>query len=324
MDKEKGTKKQRKKGIMKLMSIFLLATLFTIAVVHCEYTEEQIQVLLDEFNAERSSVSPTAANMRELRWCGCLAEIADNYLQSCPDIGEKNSNLMADAREAGCSAVDVGIGEAIFEIPSDGDSDPIGTLKAKCTSCMDDDGDCDVECGRYHQIINAETYSVGCAKISRSELCGGVGRTFLCYFSVPTNTEGPYIEGEKCSGCAGEYSGCSDEGLCIRMESPTESPTRPHNHHNHGHHNNHNHDHDHSTKPPKSDEQHNHGHGHKSHDHNHGTKHDHAHNHGNGDGDMNGKMSVGQFVGSSSSASINKIAVLLLIASLFAFIFSSL
>ena len=294
---------------MKSISIFLVVALSlalsTIAVVHCEHTKERIQRILNIANTERSSVSPPAANMREMRWSSCLAEVVEKHLQTCPDIGVKNPNLQKEAKEAGCEAADVGIGEIMYEVPSDG-SYSIG--KDECISCMDDNGDCDDECERYFQVINAESYSVGC--VLRPVECGGAEGTGTCYFSVPTNSDGPYIEGEPCSRCVGEWSGCNEAGLCTQMKSPTESPTGPHDHHNQ-----HNH--------------HDHGRGHKSHDHNHGTKHDHAHKHkngkGNDNGDMGGQMSVGRFVGSSSSsASINKIAILLLIASLFAFLFSSL
>ena len=300
---------------MKSIFTFLLVLLFTVTLVHCqsEFTEEVIEAVVNAFNNLRSSVSPPASNMREMRWSSCLAGVVEKFLLTCPDIGAKNPNLQKEAEDVGCEAADVRIAEVFFNNPDD----QFGINE--CTSCMADSGDCDDECEKYHQIINAESYSFGCAR--RSDDCGVEDESATCYFSVPTNPDGPYIEGEPCSRCVGEWSGCNEAGLCTQIESTTETPTEPqvtttrdhHNHHNH-------HDHGHGHKS------HDHNHGTK-HDHNHGTKHDHAHNHGKGNekGDMEGQMSVGRFVGSSSSsASINKIAILLLIASLIAFLFSSL
>ena len=327
-------------------SIFIyLLLLFSIYSVHSElYDDATEQLILDTMNSVRRDVNPQASNMRQLNFSDCLAGVADKYLESCPGKDDRNPNLQQQAETAGCVPPGVTVGSATY---NEGEYNPILVWAAEdydyeTNSCGE--GTCD----NFLQLTNAESSLTGCAVIDKEDCEDGEYSTFLCYFAnAAGDGDRPYSEGEPCSRCEGEWSGCYNS-LCIEMAPPTESPTQPqvttpqvntpcdhnhnHNHHNHGHGHNHGHNHDNknpddhkddTSKTPQSDvssetpKPHDHGHDHKSHDHNHGSKHDHAHNHHKGNGDMEGQMSVGQFVGSSSSASINKIAVLLLIASLF-------
>nr|BEK71581.1 perisilin-4beta [Vazella pourtalesii] len=339
---------------MKSIFVYLFFSIFSIDLVCSRvYDENEKKNLLDSMNNERRNVDPQGSNMRELSYSDCLAGVADEYVMGCPGKGDRNAGLQEQAEAAGCVPPGATVGSAIYN--------QIGQNPVLLWAGEDYDYDTNScgegTCENYRQLMNAESHMTGCAVNTYREECeeGGFS-TFHCYFiNATSDGDRPYLEGEPCSEC--ETSDCN-EGLCgdtvpnvttepqvTTAQVTTPKVTTPcdhnhnHNHHNHGHGHNHGHNHDNknpddhkddTSKTPQSDvssetpKPHDHGHGHKSHDHNHGSKHDHAHNHHNGNGDMNGKMSVGQFVGSSSSASINKIAVLLLIASLFAFIFSSL
>eukprot|EP00800_Vazella_pourtalesii_P002306 TRINITY_DN1211_c0_g1_i2.p1 TRINITY_DN1211_c0_g1~~TRINITY_DN1211_c0_g1_i2.p1 ORF type:complete len:350 (-),score=27.97 TRINITY_DN1211_c0_g1_i2:84-1133(-) len=349
---------------MKSIFVYLFFSIFSIDLVCSRvYDENEKKNLLDSMNNERRNVDPQGSNMRELSYSDCLAGVADEYVMGCPGKGDRNAGLQEQAEAAGCVPPGATVGSAIYNqigqnpvllwAGEDYDYDTNSCGEGTCenyrqlmnaeshmTGCAVNTYREECEEGGFSTFhcyfINATSdgdrpYLEGepCSECKTSDCNEG-----LCGDTVPNVTTEPQVTTAQVT----TPKVTTPKVTTPQVNTPCDH-NHNHNHHNHGHGHNHGHNHDNknpddhkddTSKTPQSDvssetpKPHDHGHDHKSHDHNHGSKHDHAHNHHNGNGDMNGQMSVGHFVGSSSSASINKIAVLLLIASLFAFIFSSL
>ena len=80
-------------------------------------------------------------------------------------------------------------------------------------------------CGNYVQMVVADLEYVGCSLYDRAN-CTGSGIQIICDYSAsPQLGQAPYVSGEACSGCAGEYPQCNN-GLCaLRDPVTTGTPT---------------------------------------------------------------------------------------------------
>ena len=345
---------------MKLILILLFVNVFT---SFSAITEEVQQNFIDELNDLRSETDPNAANMRKVEWSDCLSEIARDFAEMCDDSLSHNPDRTLEAVESGCVPEGTTIGESvIFSSAELTVPIVIQILSEGKSSYNYADHTCSDICGGYLQLINAETYAVGCYYRSDEAECERDGYTVICnYANAPVLTERPYIEGEACSQCPDDHPSCDSDGLCVQAEptqptqssEPTSSVTNPspggpkHHNHNHDHDHKHNHNHNHKDNHkhghhghkdednnPNIDAQngndggHNHGshdhqNGHKKHDHNHGGPHDHAHKHDNDNDNGNSKMYRHEAL-AASDATCTKIMGLLLVLSTLLILISSL
>ncbi|KAI6657292.1 GLIPR1-like protein 1 [Oopsacas minuta] len=178
--------------------------------------------IIDSINKVRRNVNPSAANMREVHWSDCYADIAKDYLARCKDIDAYNIDRVTKAAAAGCEASDT-VGETIHNA-DETTVDAIDTWASEKDLYDFEQNVCSDTCFNYAQLVNAETYAVGCA-VFNQENCGRTGHTTLCnYGTSVVFTDTPYSAGEACSGCAGEFPSCS-EGLCTVAAATTPTVT---------------------------------------------------------------------------------------------------
>ena len=211
---------------MKLLIPILLLNIVNIGFVHSQISPVEIQIILDTINGVRRNATPTAANAREVRWSNCLAGVTYDFQSKCLSVGMFNSNRTNEAIANGCS-VNGNVGETAY-IVSNGMttfSDVILAWANEASSYDYDTNACSSICRNYLQIVTADLEFVGCSLYERSN-CGETGVKVLCDFSTSSMLgQLPYISGEACSGCAGEYSQC-DNGLCA-FSDPPETTTPP-------------------------------------------------------------------------------------------------
>ncbi|XP_053097692.1 GLIPR1-like protein 1 [Pangasianodon hypophthalmus] len=166
---------------------------------------EFISSCVKEHNQARTSVTPSASNMRYMTWDDGLAVLARAWARNClfkhnpqrthpvlPSVGE---NIWAGAPPSTFgvkSAMQSWVNEVkVYDYNS-----------LSCTKI----------CGHYTQVVWATTYKVGCAvmacpngvrETSFSHLPGAI---FVCNYATAGNYAGtrPYARGAPCSACAGE------------------------------------------------------------------------------------------------------------------------
>ncbi|KAI6657295.1 Peptidase inhibitor 15-like isoform X2 [Oopsacas minuta] len=304
---------------MKLALIIFLLNIFSIALVCSELNADQQQEIIDKINNVRRNTVPPAANMREVQWNECYAQIALDFLKKCGDVDGHNPDRFTQ----GCEASE-NLGESIYNRPlDDTTTDPIGVWAKEGESYNYYERSCSgPTCINYLQLINANAYLVGCA-VYNQENCGRTGETTICNYGEGLGFTGAtYNEGEPCSECEGEFSYCN-EGLCAQEDEPTPTGSTstgstnevtdcPTNHHHH----NHNHDHDHN-------------HDHKNHDHGKGGGKGKGKGKGKGEGKGEGDDEgisgfLGVYAEDKSDATSNSIMILLLVATILSVLLSSL
>lgn len=302
---------------MKSVVIVLLLTFSGCILVSPQFTEDEIAQILERINTVRRNAVPTGSNLREVMWSDCLADISAGYLSNCPGFGEQNQEREAQAREIGCVESDVSVGETRFNGAS-GAANPVDVWASESSNYNFETNTCQGECSNYLQLVNAETFVVGCAKLDEVNFCGREGESTVCNYGFAPDGSVPYETGEACGDCEGEFSGCN-EGLCIETPvvtripattSTTDTPTCPNRKdHRHDHHHGHKHGHKHGHT-------HRHKHDNKPHRHeNCGKKHKH---------NEAAEFSVENFadVGYNNSATNTRVMIFLLIGSIIAILLS--
>ena len=187
-------------------------------------TPAEQQQIIDDINQVRRDANPTGANLREVQWDNCLATVAYEYLKDCPSFGVLNPSRTGNAIAAGCISSGVNVGETTYSSASDGASNPVYIWASQSVSYTYSSNTCATfSCGNYLQLVNAETYLVGCAKIDEAD-CGREGESILCDFVVSVGKNSPYIQGEPCSSCEVEWPSCNN-GLCIETPVVTTTTT---------------------------------------------------------------------------------------------------
>ncbi|XP_078313034.1 GLIPR1-like protein 1 [Crassostrea virginica] len=167
------------------------------------------QEFLDAHNAKRRVVSPSAANMRELKWSDELATVAQNYANKCVYGHNPNKYEEAPSFET--------VGENLYyytaQVP------PTRAVTYWDNEKYDYDFDtntCIDFCGHYTQVAWAETEYVGCAIAYCKPLEGKKPEAYyyVCNYGERGNMNGnrPYIKGSSCSQCPSGYT-CNN-GLC--------------------------------------------------------------------------------------------------------------
>ena len=206
-----------------IIPLLIVNILSNLNLVYSTLTLTEQQQIINDINQVRRDINPTGANLREIRWNDCLAVIADEYLQMCPNFGVLNSARTKEAIAAGCVSSGVEVGETIYNSASDGTRNPVYIWANQNASYTYSDNTCSSNCDNYLQLVNAETYLVGCAKIEEDD-CGREGESILCDYVVASDQNSPYIQGTQCSSCEVEWSGCND-GLCTQTHVTTMGPT---------------------------------------------------------------------------------------------------
>ncbi|XP_052706706.1 GLIPR1-like protein 1 [Crassostrea angulata] len=182
----------RFRAYSRKMSLLIL-TLFVASVV-ADFD------FLDEHNARRRDVSPSASNMRKLKWSNELADLAWSHAVTC-SFGHNNPQ----------SSIFNYVGQNIAS------SDP--RISAKEIVKMWDNekskynyysNTCSGICGHYTQVNWANTEYVGCAVVDCS-----FGSFYVCNYGEGGNFNNarPYNQGTPCSGCPTGYS-CENK-LCV-------------------------------------------------------------------------------------------------------------
>ena len=200
---------------MQKSYVTFLSLLFSISLVNSIFNETGQQEIVDAINKVRREALPRSANVREVRWDSCLADLANSYLLSCGEIGSNNVNKQNQAIDLGCVSYDQIVGETTFytSAPLASNTKPIEEWIKQTPSYSYDDHTCSFICEDYLQLVWFQTYLVGCATIDEVN-CGKSGTTVVCNYKMST-VEGmrPYIQGEACSACEASWSVCN-QGLC--------------------------------------------------------------------------------------------------------------
>ena len=152
---------------MQISYLTFLSILFSIALVNSIFNETGQQEIVDAINKVRKEALPRGANVREVRWDSCLADLANNYVLSCGEIGSKNVNRQNQAIDLGCVSYDQIIGETTFytSSPLASNTKPIEAWNKQTQSYSYDDHTCSFICEDYLQLVWFQTYLVGCATI---------------------------------------------------------------------------------------------------------------------------------------------------------------
>ena len=175
--------------------------------------------IVDAHNYYRRKVQPGAADMKLMEWSDCLEQVAEDYLSTCPGPYH-NADRTSDANALACQPSGY-VGENLFWTSGNSITNvslPIEYWNSEHQYYDINSKSCSFLCAHYTQVVWANTYKVGCAKVSCST---GKGGTYLiCNYSPSGNSPGkaPYKIGTSCSECAQGFDYC-DQGLCAE---PTE------------------------------------------------------------------------------------------------------
>ena len=187
----------------------------------------EIDEILDLHNNYRRWASPTAANMQLMKWSSCLEEVANGYLTTCPGFAH-NPNRKDEAQALGCEGSENSVGENLYwhSLSISNNSVPVEAWYDEYQYYDIVSKYCTNICGHYTQIVWANTYLVGCAKIDATNDCSGSSGTyFLCNYGPGGNyiSEAPYEVGLACSQCEGGFDYCI-EGLCSKTSVSSTAP----------------------------------------------------------------------------------------------------
>ncbi|XP_078334902.1 uncharacterized protein LOC144625948 isoform X1 [Crassostrea virginica] len=172
---------------------------------------------LDAHNQARSIVSPTAANMKKMKWSDELAQVAQNYANKC--IWGHNSARTTDTKALTSQFSYVGENLYVTSRSSVVPSSAVESWDAEKSDYTYSSQTCTGVCGHYTQVAWADSEYVGCASTTCSSFSGlsssfNGGTIVVCNYGNGGNYAGrkPYTSGPSCSACPAGYS-CSDN-LC--------------------------------------------------------------------------------------------------------------
>nr|XP_022307789.1 cysteine-rich venom protein latisemin-like [Crassostrea virginica] len=171
------------------------------------------QEFLNAHNNKRRIVSPTAANMKEMKWSQELATIARNYAQKC--------QFAHNTQRSSQSSTFSYVGENLYIGP--------GSPSELVTAWDDEKSDyffssntCNGVCGHYTQVVWYASEYLGCARVQ----CGTNYYLSVCNYGPGGNFNNlrPYTSGTPCSQCPSGYS-CNNK-LCSKSTT-TSNPCNP-------------------------------------------------------------------------------------------------
>ncbi|KAJ8373538.1 hypothetical protein SKAU_G00041180 [Synaphobranchus kaupii] len=168
-------------------------------------------------NSHRSSVNPTASDMRYMTWDEALAKSARAWARSCkfshnpllatprklhPDFHPVGENIWVGEPVSSFSAE-----KAVLKWYNEVTDFTYGTLTCNPRKM----------CGHYTQVVWAKSYKVGCAVQICPNGVEGFSRRksalFVCNYGEAGNFKGvpPYTNGAACDQCGG---GTCEKNLC--------------------------------------------------------------------------------------------------------------
>ncbi|XP_062587556.1 peptidase inhibitor 16-like [Saccostrea cucullata] len=175
------------------------------------------QEFLDAHNDARSKVSPTASNMRKMKWSIELAQVAQNYANKC--IYGHNSARTSETKALTSQFSSVGENLYVTSRSNANPSSAVESWDAEKSDYTYSNLSCADVCGHYTQVAWASSEYVGCASSTCSSFSGlpssfNGGTIVICNYGPGGNYNGqkPYKSGAPCSSCPSGYS-CSNN-LC--------------------------------------------------------------------------------------------------------------
>ncbi|XP_062595872.1 GLIPR1-like protein 1 [Saccostrea cucullata] len=176
-------------------AIFIVLTQAVIAqaLVPADYVQAH--------NNERRNVSPSAANMKEMKWDDSLANIAQSWVSQCifghnpSPTGSRFSN----------------VGENVYVASfTPSASSVVSYWASESSDYSYSNNYCFGRCGHYTQVVWADSEYLGCAE---NPNCSGKTLVVCNYGPAGNfNNQRPYISGPSCSQCPSGYT-CNN-GLC--------------------------------------------------------------------------------------------------------------
>ncbi|XP_073688981.1 GLIPR1-like protein 1 [Garra rufa] len=169
-----------------------------------------IEECVSEHNRHRTSVSPTATNMRYMTWDEGLAVTAQAWARFC--LFKHNIHL----REVGrMHPTFTSVGENIWAGAPISSFNTKSAVQSWVSEVKDYDystNQCSAVCGHYTQVVWADSYKVGCAAqacpngVAETSFSTQPGVIFVCNYATAGNYRGvsPYKAGTSCSGCRRE------------------------------------------------------------------------------------------------------------------------
>ncbi|XP_036919179.1 peptidase inhibitor 16 isoform X2 [Sturnira hondurensis] len=181
--------------------------------------DEERLAMVKLHNLYRAQVSPSAANMLQMRWDEELAAFAKAYAQQC---------VWGHNKERGR------LGENLFAITDEGMDVPRAVeewyLEREHYNLSAANCDPGQMCGHYTQVVWAKTEKIGCGSHFCEKL-QGVEETnihlLVCNYEPPGNVKGqrPYQEGPPCSQCPSDYR--CENSLCEPITGSEEAKELP-------------------------------------------------------------------------------------------------
>ncbi|XP_045698564.1 peptidase inhibitor 16 isoform X2 [Phyllostomus hastatus] len=180
--------------------------------------EERLE-MVKLHNLYRAQVSPSAANMLQMRWDEELAAFAKAYAQQCvwghnKERGRRGENLFAITDEG-------------MDVPRAVEEWYLEQEHYNFSAAHCDPGQM---CGHYTQVVWAKTEKIGCGSHFCEKL-QGVEETnihlLVCNYEPPGNVKGqrPYEEGTPCSQCPSDYR--CENSLCEPIRDSEEAEELP-------------------------------------------------------------------------------------------------
>ncbi|RXN30333.1 GLIPR1 1 [Labeo rohita] len=166
-----------------------------------------IEGCVREHNRHRTSVRPSAANMRYMTWDEGLAVTAQAWARFC--VFKHNIHLGEVKR---MHPIFTSVGENIWAGAPYSSFKPESAVKLWVDEVRDyhyDTNQCTKVCGHYTQVVWADSYKVGCAAqacpngVAETRFSTQPGVIFVCNYATAGNYRGvsPYRAGASCSSC---------------------------------------------------------------------------------------------------------------------------
>jgi len=184
-------------------------------------TDFHKQLVVDEHNRFRSSVTPPASDMLRMVWYDELGKTAETHSRLCL-FNHSQGLSTANFSEVGESIYIDGNVRTVSEV-----------LKVAMKSWEDEvryyslqDNFCRQDCSHYTQLVWANTYAVGCGVTTCNNpnaYTGSIwpeGQFVVCHYGPAGNyfDVKPYVQGTPCSKCTSRFPICSNH-LCSSTRS---------------------------------------------------------------------------------------------------------
>ncbi|XP_062611677.1 glioma pathogenesis-related protein 1-like [Saccostrea cucullata] len=175
--------------------------------------ESEIQTYVDAHNEFRRAVSPTAGNIRKIKWSEELANVAAEWAETC------NWSHNPDRSSKSPSFGYVGENKYLTTATEDKIHRSVEYWNLESSKYDYDTQTCSSGiCSHYTQVVWHDSEYVGCGVQFCSSMNGLSGWNdvtfYVCNYGPGGNYVGqdPYSKGSDCSGCTDD---CCDDRLCV-------------------------------------------------------------------------------------------------------------